>query len=264
MPRPSQEAVLKALDDFISFGREIGLSKSVQPLEPFVTEFRTTKPTLKILEGKVYPLLCHSFSALQDRVLDTWRNPRPGMKKHEKKLHSTYNALFHLIFPPKHANVAQTEMAGLAGNKESTSVLGDPKDAKQIAKQSLELVQRFSKAVFKQDIEEAYVLCANELRQNMSVKQFVNKLDWANSHYGGPAVDLAVERITWIYADAASRKRSNADGDWPKETPKPNKRALVGTFWFTAPKEKRGRWAFFWVTEETGGYRIAKFKQYLQ
>ena len=75
---------------------------------------------------------------------------------------------------------------------------------------------------------------------------------------------MVVERITWIYADAASRKKSNVDGDWPKDTPKPNKRALVGTFWLVDKSKKRGRSVFFWVTEEAKGYRIAKFKQYLQ
>jgi hypothetical protein len=46
--------------------------------------------------------------------------------------------------------------------------------------------------------------------------------------------------------------------------PKPNKRATVGTFWFTEPAKNVGRWVFFWVTEEPEGYRIAKFQQYLQ
>lgn len=264
MPKPNQEAVLKALADFISFGREIGLPKAVQPLERFETEFRTTKPTLKILKETVSPLIDRSFSSLQERVLDTWRNPRPGMKKHEEKLHSTFRALFVLIYPPKHANVVQTEMVGLAGNKESTSVLGDPTDAKVIAKHSLDVVRRFSKAVFTQDIEKAYGLCANELRTGRSVKQFFTDLQKADTRYGGPAVDLMVERITWIYADEASRRRSNTDGHWPKETPKPNKRALVGTFWIVDTKTKRGRWVFFWITEESDGYRIAKLNQYLQ
>ena len=199
-----------------------------------------------------------------NRVLNNRRQPRPGMKKHEGRLHGTYNALFDLIHPPKHANVIQTEVIGLARNTESTSVLGDPQAAKHIAGASLEVVQRFSKAVFRRDIETAYALCANEQRVNMSLKQFMNKLSWADSHYGGPALDLLVERIGGIYADTASRKRSNTDGDWPKETPKPNKRAYVGTFWLTDKKQKCGRWVLFWVTEEAEGYRIAKFKQYLQ
>lgn len=264
MPRPNQDAVLKALEDFISFGREIGLPKAIEPIEAFAIELRITKPTRSLLEDKLYPILCQSFTGLQDRVVDTRRKPRPGMKKHEARLYDTYNVLFDIIFPPKHADLEQTEIIGLAGNKESTSVLGDTKEAKGIAKASLDVVCRFSKAVFKLDIESAYKLCANELRCIMSVEQFVATLKRADSRFGGAAVELVVEHIPWIYADAASRKRSNVDGDWPKETPKPNKRALVGTFWFVDKSQKRGRSVFFWITEEAEGFRIAKFKQYLQ
>jgi len=40
------------------------------------------------------------------------------------------------------------------------------------------------------------------------------------------------------YCDEASRDRSNKDGDWPKETPKPNKRAIAFG-WFTDQKMKK-------------------------
>ena len=73
-----------------------------------------------------------------------------------------------------------------------------------------------------------------------------------------------MERITRIYADEAARKRSNRHGDWAKDTLKPGRRALVGAFWFTDKKQQLGRSAFFWVTGEKDGYRIAKFRQYLQ
>lgn len=159
--------------------------------------------------------------------------------------------------------IPQDYVKGLCG-KESTLVFGDPKDAKTIAKKSLAVVEQFSRAVFKQDIESAYALCANEYRVGMPVSRFVAELKKADTQFGGAPVELMVEQISGIYADAPARQRSNSDGQWPKETPKPNKRATVGTFWFIVPKEKRGRWAFFWVTEEAEGYRIAKFRQYLQ
>jgi hypothetical protein len=162
------------------------------------------------------------------------------------------------------AQIPEEYITGLAGNDEGTDVLGDAKNAKKIATQSLAVVKKFSKAVFKQDIETAYALCANELRTWMSVQRFVTELKKADARFGGSAVDLTIERITWIYADDAARQRSNSDGQWPKDTPKSNKRALVEAFWFTDRKEEQGRSAFFWVTEEAEGYRIAKFDQYLQ
>jgi hypothetical protein len=265
MPAPDQEAVLKALTDFIALGRNVGLPQVVHGLESFESVFRTTKPTLKVLQGTVKSLLDSGYIAIRERVLNrTLDYPRPGMRRYAEELDRAFRALDDLIYPPIHPNVPHAEIVGLAGNKDRTSVLGDPKDAKMIAKQSLDVVKRFSKAVFNQDVETAYALCANELKSWMSVKRFVTELQKADARFGGPAVELVVERITWIYADEASRKRSNSDGDWPKDTPKPNKRALVGGFWFNDKKKKRGRSAFFWVTEEAEGYCIAKFDQYIQ
>ena len=100
----------------------------------------------------------------------------------------------------------------------------------------------------------------------MSVKRFVTELAKADAEYGGKPISYFPEHITWIYADEASRKESNKEGDWPKDTPKPNKRALVGGWW-TVKKTAEGdfgRSVFFWVTEEAEGYRIAKFQQYIQ
>ena len=50
------------------------------------------------------------------------------------------------------------------GTKTDTFVVGTLTEARQIAKSSLDVVNRFSEAVIKQDIETAYGLCANELR----------------------------------------------------------------------------------------------------
>lgn len=262
MPRPNQEAVLKALADFIKLGRDVGLPKVVQPLEQYRTEFTATMPTLKVLQGPVHTAFSAAFIAIRERVYDMAKDrPRPGMKKQDQEFDRCSRAVSDAFFPPEYPEI---EVVGLAENNETTTVIGDSRDAKAIAKASLEVVRRFSKSVFKQDIESAYKLCANELRTVMSVEQFVAGLKRSDSRFGGPAVDLTVERITWIYADAASRKKSNSSGDWPKDTPKPNKRALVGTFWFVDKSRKQGRSVFFWVTEEAEGYRVAKFKQYLQ
>ena len=164
------------------------------------------------------------------------------------------------------APIPQTEIVGLAGNDESTSVLGDTKDAQKIAKATLDVVKRFTDAIINQDVEAAYGLCANELRSWMSVKRFVTELDKADSEYNGKPLAFSFERIGSIYCDAPSRERSNKDGDWPKETPKPNKRA-IGFGWFTDQKNEEGEFGrniAFWVTEEADGYCIAKFQQYHQ
>jgi hypothetical protein len=196
MPRPNQEAVLKALADFIKLGRDVGLPKVVQPLEQYLAEFQVTKPTLKILQGPVYSAWGIAMDAIRSRVYDMSKDrPRPGMKKQDQEFDRCCRAISDAFFPPE---FPETEVFGLTENKESTTVIGDTKDAKAIAKASLDVVRRFSKAVFKEDIESAYKLCANELRTIMRVEQFVAGLKRSDSRFGGPAVDLAVERITWI------------------------------------------------------------------
>jgi hypothetical protein len=71
--------------------------------------------------------------------------------------------------------IPQAYVKGLCG-KETTLVFGDPKDAKAIAKKSLDIVEQFSRAVFKQDLESAYELCANEYRVGMPVSRFIAEL----------------------------------------------------------------------------------------
>jgi len=152
------------------------------------------------------------------------------------------------------------------GSDDDTYVLGDVDEARKIAERSLDVARRFSEAIIKRDIETAYALCANEFRCSFGIKRFVSNLEKADGEYSGKPISYTLKHITWIYADEASRKQSNKEGDWPKETPKPNKRAYVGGWW-TAQKTKEGefgRSVFFWVTEEPEGYRIAKFKQYHQ
>jgi hypothetical protein len=174
-------------------------------------------------------------------------------------------ALNDALAPTKPAAFPEAEVQGLAGNSEYTKVLGHPRQAPEIAKCAIEVVTRFSTAVFRQDLEAAYRLCANELRNRVSVKRFYTELEKADQRYGGQPLECKIERVASVWADEISRgKTGNKQGDWPMDTPKPNKRATVGTFWFTEPAKNVGRWVFFWVTEEPEGYRIAKFQQYLQ
>ena len=159
--------------------------------------------------------------------------------------------------------IPKTQIIGLAGNDESTNVLGDPKDAHKIAAATLDVVKQFVEAIIKQDVETAYGLCANELRGWMSIKRFVSALDESDTEFEGKPIEFSVESITWIFCDDSSRQSSNKEFEWPKDTPNPNKRSFVQG-WITHLKNSEGdfgRQIEFWVTEETEGYRIAKFKQ---
>ena len=132
MPAPSQESVLKSLKYFIALGRAVGLPKAVHPLEQFAIEFESAKPTLKVLQGPVHAAYSKAFIAIRDKVYDMGKDkPKPGMKAHNQEFDRSAMALSDAIFPPP-SN--ETEIVGLAGNKESTTVIGDPKAAKTIAK----------------------------------------------------------------------------------------------------------------------------------
>lgn len=159
--------------------------------------------------------------------------------------------------------IPENQIRLVSDNDNTTTVFGDPKAAKTTAKSCLNVIDQFSKAVFKGDIETAYGLCANELRSWMSIKRFVTTLRKADAEFDGAAVDWAVEYVAAIWADEASRVHTSSEG-WPKDTPKLNRRGTVCAFWFTNKEKNEGRWAFFYVTEEAEGFRIAKFNQYLQ
>jgi hypothetical protein len=151
---------------------------------------------------------------------------------------------------------------GLVPGIESTaSVVGDVDVARKIANHSLNIVQQFSEAIIRGDIERAYELCAKELRTSMSLTQFATELQQQDEEWDGKPIDYSPERIVWIYASETSRNRSNKDHDWPKGTPKPTKRAMLNGWW-TTEKPDIGRPLTFWVSEEDDGYRIAKFQPY--
>jgi hypothetical protein len=123
-----------------------------------------------------------------------------------------------------------------------------------------------SLASHRQELEAAYQCCADEWKKAAPLKKFIAELDKANTKYAGKPVACKLERITWIYAEPKWREESNAEGDWPRDTPKQSKRALVGGWWTTGTtgQDESGRSVFFWITEQTDGFRVAKLKQYQQ
>src|SRR4051812_26184637 len=166
------------------------------------------------------------------------------------------------LFPhPRSHRVGKLDDAQLVkglvpGTRTDTFVLGDLAEAKRIAEHALDVATRFSEAVIRQDPEAAYQYCADEWKKAAPLKKCIAELHKADEKYAGKPVAWRPERITWIYAEPTWREESNKEGDWPKDTPKQNKRALVGGSWTTGRTEQgeSGRSVFFWVTEQTDGY----------
>jgi len=140
-----------------------------------------------------------------------------------------------------------------------TRVLGDVNVARAIAQQAVALVERFCHAVVHRDYPVAYGLCAAEFRARATLERFTELIAKGEEFAQGNFIDFSVDKITWIYADDVSRNESNKDGQWPKDTPKQNKRCYVGTFWFCNKDTQEGCYGLFWITEEKDGYKAAKF-----
>jgi hypothetical protein len=258
------EQLCCALRNVVEFARHAGAKKEAVAFEKLHRRLQANGRSSKSLEEDVFTargLASYWIpSHISKQAWDTAKKEQLNTEFSRLK-----QALDDALMPPRPLAFPETDIQGLAGNNEYTAVWGDPKEAKLIAKGAMDIVQRFSTAVFKQNIETAYGLCATELRSRMSVKRLVTELEKADRNYGGKAVACKIERVSHIEADELARQKSgNTRGNWPKDTPKSNKRATVGTFWFTNPSENKGRWAMFWITEEADGYRIAKLNQYLQ
>jgi len=255
--------LLVALENIEKFSRELGVAKDAEAFQKLRRQLEARKSSKSLEEAVFKARGVAAFSVTRLIAKQPWDTEKKKLK--EKEFFRLRQELDDALMPPEPAFFPETEIQGLADNDEFTKVWGDPKEAKAIAGHAMDTVNRFSAAVFGDDIETAYGLCANELRGWMSVKRFITELDKADRQYGGKAVKCKIERVAHIEADAISREKSgNSRGNWPKDTPKSNKRATIGAFWFTKPEENRGRWVFFWITEEADGYRIAKFTQYLQ
>jgi len=152
-----------------------------------------------------------------------------------------------------------TEVTDILPGLGKTRVLGGVNVAWSIAQQAVAVVERFSQAVIDRDFSAAYNLCATEFHARVTLETFGQLIAKGEEFAQGKFVEFSVDKITWIYADENSRNESNKDGQWPKDTPKQNKRCYVGTFWFCNKDAEQGCYGFFWITEERDGYKVAKF-----
>lgn len=261
MPAPDTQHVVNVIREAAEFTRRMGFEAEAAALDAFSARFQQERPTLKTLRGPVQEAKDNASRKIRGVLWDALLQVRPEKRDDNAEFDRIWRAFWDIIYPQERK---PTEVKGLVpGSDEGTWVLGDVSAAHGIAEQALEVVKRFSEAVIRQDIEAAYGLCANELRSWMGVKRFISELEKANRQFTGKPLKYWPEQITWIYADEAARKESNKEGEWPKDTPKPNKRALVRGWWTDRKSEvgESGRSVFFWVTEEPEGYRIAKFHQ---
>src|SRR5262245_28218924 len=97
---------------------------------------------------------------------------------------------------------------------------GDPQKVGHVVEHTIELIQRYSGLIGRGDFDGAYQLTAAGLRAWMNPKRFVTEHKQAAETYGGLPLDYLIYRFQFVYSDDAARKKSTADEEWPKTTPK--------------------------------------------
>ncbi len=260
MANANRQALLTSFKQLSNFAARIGADKEAATFQTLHDRLQSEKLSAKDVEADAW----HARAFIAMKIARLANTGQPQAAQISSEFSKLKESLSSALFPTKPGKPPETQVAGLAGNKESTTVVGDPAAAPEIAKQVLDTALQFSNAIFRGDFRAAYNLCSTELRARISLKRLTTDLAKSDNQFGGPAVRCVVERINWLYADQPSQLTPNSHTNWPKDMPKQNKRATVVAFWFTHPNENRGRWTALWVSQENGDYRIAKYNQFLQ
>ncbi len=164
--------------------------------------------------------------------------------------------------PPPAPEPPRLDTSAFAGGElvqeKSAPYSGDPAVARVIFEQSVALVRRHTEALGRGDFATAYGDLSAKLKEMMSLKRFESVHAEASARYSGPPSAFGIESMTLLLADGQSRKKTTHAQGWPKDSEKETRRVKVIGFWYR--KEQRyGCYGTFWITEETGGYQIAKF-----
>jgi len=236
----------------------IGYRDDAAKLREFHLQFSEKAPTRKELAGEFRSLREKLFIHMRMNAFDNFFDP----SERDMPLIADYKRVFGeaaelLMYDPDKPIVVKG-LVDPKNAKDRTSVYGTEEDARRIAGKSLELVDEFSRLVFARSTEGAYELCSSIYRETNSLKRFESNLKSADRKFGFQPAEQVINLMTWIYASEVGWSKPNANGKWPKETPKDSKRCLLGGWW---QSEELGRTIFYWVVEEESGYRIAKFQQ---
>jgi hypothetical protein len=268
MALPDRPTVLKVLREAAGFTKRVGAEPEARELERYCGLFEDVKPTFKLLRGKVQDAMDNAYRAFEPALYTERRNIRRG----KKPLVDEYERIWvawrdEVAYPPRVVwrTVPTTRFAGSKGVLvKSADVIGKPIAVRPIFERSVAVVNQYCHAIVTHDYASAYNLLASEMKAWMSFKRFLSDLERADRRFGGKPISFTVERVSYIYGDDEASSGSNREGDWPKDTPKQNKRAIVVVFWTNNASTQEGCWGTLWITEESRGYRIAKLSHFLQ
>jgi hypothetical protein len=264
MPRRDPKAICAALAEVKKFYVYFGDSESsrVVPLERLIQRFQE-EPLNDEMVSELVRLKDEFYIQTREQI---WGGRRlPGPHDTEEKTSAEFERVFGMageaLYPsePEWPRVDLSRFAGVEFLKtKDTAYQGTPEGVRPIVEHSITTVRRHTEAVSRGDFRTAYEDTGADLRAWMSLKRFETAHKDASASYGGPPLEFQIDGFSFVLADDQARKKSTGGEGWPKKTPKENRRAMLTGFWFR-DRERHGCYGSFWITEESGEYRIAKF-----
>ncbi|HEX5221978.1 MAG TPA: hypothetical protein VFZ59_20615 [Verrucomicrobiae bacterium] len=264
MSKRDPQSICQALSELKNFFIYFGHSERtrIQPLDGYIQRFQSERPSAALVSE------LEAFTGeLRVQAEDQIRGRRflPGPHNTEQQTKAELQRVFVMLrdaIDPPEPEWPRMDISGFAGSEflkgKDTAYLGSPAEMRPIVERSIVLLRRHSEAIGRGDYESAYQNFGVDLRAWMSLKKFESAHADATRRYGGPPREFAIHGFAFVLADNQARKKStNAEG-WPKTTPKENRRAQVTGFWIR-DAQRHGCHGSFWITEEDGEYRIAKF-----
>jgi hypothetical protein len=264
MARPNPQTVCDALTALRRFFVDFENSKytRVLPLERYIRTIKDgglNKALLEELEhvkGELYTQAREQISYGR-RLIGPYETEAKSLAELDRVIILLRDAL-----DPPEPPLPTMDVSAFAGSEyveaKDTAYIGDPESVRSIFEQSVAIVRRHTEAIGRGDYAAAYEDLASDTRSWMSLKRFLTAHEEASKRYFGPPLSFQIGGFAPILADEAARKKSKLEQGWPKTSPKESRRAKLNGFWFR-DQQNHGCYGTFWITEEAGKYRIAKF-----
>ncbi|HEY1174249.1 MAG TPA: hypothetical protein VGH19_22980 [Verrucomicrobiae bacterium] len=267
MSRPNPQTLSAALTAMRRFFVDFDNSKytRVLPLERYIQTINDgglNKALIKELEHVKFEL----YTQTREQIY-YGRRPMGPYETQEKALAELDRVIILLRDaldpePPEAAEPPRLDTSAFIGGElvkeKSAPYAGDPALARVIFEQSVALVRRHTEALGRGDFAGAYEDLNAKLKEAMSLKRFEAVHAEASERYSGPPSSFGIEHLMLILADEQSRKKTTQAQGWPKDSEKETRRVKVIGFWYRK-EQQYGCYGTFWITEEAGNYRIAKF-----
>lgn len=264
MPHRDAKTICKALAELKKFFIYFGHSDftRIRPLEQFMRRLQEERLTIALI---------NEIERFKDEVLiqtrDQIRGGRliPGPHHSEEGTTKEFHRVCLILadaFHPQEPPWPRMDVRGFSGSEfvkgKETTYQGDSSQVRGVFEGTVAIVRRHAQAVVRGDFQAAYEDIAPSFRTSMTMKRFVAAHTAASRKYGGAPMDYQIYGVGMVLADDQAREKSTNIGGWPKATSKAARRSILHGFWIR-DTEQHGCDGAFWISEEAGAYRIAKF-----